>query len=174
MAALRRSQITAVETLFRELVLKGRVLTMDALLTQRDIARRIVDADGDYVMIVKANQPQLRADIEQVFSLVPWGDTQRCATTVDLGHGRIEQRTVTTSKALVGYSEWPGLAQVFRLERQVTQKKANKVREEVVYGVTSLSAHRATPEQLLALVRGHWRIENQSHWVRDVMSEDSH
>lgn len=53
-------------------------------------------------------------------------------------------------------------------------KKGAKERVEVVYGVTSLSAERASAVQLLAWVRGHWHIENQSHWVRDVTSEDSH
>ena len=168
----KSNEITAVETLLSELVLEGRVLTMDALLTQRRMAQRLIEAQGDYVMIVKDNQPRLRADMEQVFALPPWGDVQPRTTTVDLGHGRIEQRTLTTSEALVGYSEWPGLAQVFRIERQVITKKGAKERVEVVYGVTSLSAARATPAQLLELVRGHWQIENKSHWVRDVTFDE--
>ena len=168
----KSNEITAVESLLSSLVLEGRVITMDALLTQRRIAQQSIDAGGDYVMIVKDNQPQLRADIEQVFSLPPWGDSQPHATTVDLGHGRIEQRTLTTSEALVGYSEWPGLAQVFRIERHVITKKGARERVEVVYGVTSLSAARATPAQLLGLVRGHWQIENKSHWVRDVTFDE--
>jgi hypothetical protein len=104
----KSNEITAVEDLLRGLVLEGRVLTMDALLTQRDIAQRIVDGGGAYVMIVKDYQRQLRADIEQVFAMVPWGDGQVSTTTIDMGHGRIEQRTLTTSDALVGYSVWPG------------------------------------------------------------------
>lgn len=89
-----------------------------------------------------------------------------------MAHGRIEQRTLTTSESLVGDSEWPGLAQVFCLERQVITKKQAKERMETVYGVTSLAASRATPPQLLALVRGHWHIENKSHWVRDVTFDE--
>ena len=100
-------------------------------------------------MIVKDNQRQLRADIEQVFKVVPWGDRQVRTTTIDIGHGRIEQRTLTTSEALVGYSVWPGLAQVFRIERYVLTKKGGRERIEVVYGVTSLSAERASAAQLL-------------------------
>ena len=98
----------------------------------------------------------------------PVGDRQATARTVDLGHGRIEQRNITTSEALAGYSDWPGLAQVFALGRHVMFTKTGKERVEVVYGVTSLRPERATPERLLALVRGQWQIENQSHWVRDV------
>ena len=91
----------------------------------------------------------------------------------DLGtHGRIEQRNITTSEALVGYSTWPGLAQVFELGRHVIIQKTGQERVEVVYGVTSLSSARATPGRVLDLVRGHWSIENKSHWVRDVTFDE--
>ena len=71
-----------------------------------------------------------------------------------MGHGRLEQRNLTTSEALVGYSAWPGLAQAFELGRHVMFPKTGKERVEVVYGVTSLRPEQATPERLLALVRG--------------------
>ena len=72
----KTNEITAVETLLQLLVLAGRIVTMDALLTQRHVAQTIVDNGGDYVMIVKENQPQLRADIALVFTLPPVGDRQ--------------------------------------------------------------------------------------------------
>jgi hypothetical protein len=68
----------------------------------------------------------------------------------------------------VGYSDWPGLAQVFELGRHVRCQKTGEERAAVDYGVTSLRPERATPGRLLALVRGQWQIENQSHGVRDV------
>src|SRR4029450_4982046 len=102
----------------------------------------------------------------------PPRDRQEAARTVDIGHGRIEQRNITTSKALVGYSDWPGLAQVFELGRHIITQKTTEERVEVVYGVTSLSPERGTPERLLALIRGHWQIENRSHWVRDVTFDE--
>ena len=104
----------------------GRVVTMDALLTQRHVAQTIVDKGGDDVMIVKDNQRQLKADIELVFTLPPAGDPQESVRTVDVGHGRIEKRNLTTSEALVGYSDWPGLAQVFEAGRHVITKKREK------------------------------------------------
>jgi predicted transposase YbfD/YdcC len=168
----KTNEITAVGTILEQLVLEGRIVTMDALLTQRHVAQTIVDKGGDYVMIVKENQPQLHADIALVFALPPAGDRQETARTVDIGHGRIEQRNLTTSEALVGYSDWPGLAQVFELGRHVITQKTTEERVEVVYGVTSLRPERATPERLLALVRGQWQIENQSHWVRDVTFDE--
>ena len=162
----------AVEVL-RQLVLQGRIVTMDALLTQRQIAQQIVDAGGDYVMVVKEKQPQLLEDIETVFALAPMaGERWTTAATVDLGHGRIEQRGLQTSNILAGYSDWPGLAQVLRLERQVILKKTGEVREEVVVGVTSLTPECADAARLLAMVRGHWSIENRSPWGRDVTFDE--
>jgi predicted transposase YbfD/YdcC len=170
--AAKTNEITAVETVLGAIVLTGRIVTMDALLTQRQVAQTIVEAGGDYVMIVKDNQPQLKADIELVFTLPPAGDRQASVRTVDLGHGRIETRHLTTSEALVGYSTWPGLAQVFEVGRHVIIQKTGQERIAVVYGVTSLPAERATPARVLDLVRGHWSMENKSHWVRDVTFDE--
>ena len=100
--AAKTDEIKEVETVFGQIVLTGRIVTMDALLTQRQVAQTIVEADGDYVMIVKDDQPQLKADIELVFTLPPAGDRQETARTVDIGHGHIETRNLTTSEAFVG------------------------------------------------------------------------
>ena len=168
----KTNEITQVEMVLRQLVLTDRVLTMDALLTQRHVAQAIVDGGGDDVMIVKDHQPKLREDIELVFTMPPMGDRQETTRTVDIGHGRIEQRNLTTSEALAGYSDWPGLAQVFELGRHVIMQKTQEERAEVVYGVTSLGPERGTPARLLDLSRGHWHIENKSHWVRDVTFDE--
>jgi predicted transposase YbfD/YdcC len=169
----KTNEISVALELLQHLVLEGRIVTMDALLTQRQIAQQIVDAGGDYVMVVKENQPRLLEDIETVFVLAPIaGERRTAAATLDLGHGRIEQRRLQTSDVLAGYSDWPGLAQVFHLERQVIFKKTGEVREEVVAGVTSLAPERADAARLLTLVRGQWQIENQSHWVRDVTFDE--
>src|SRR5438445_9270056 len=168
----KTNEITAVETILQHLVLEGRIVTMDTLLTQRHVAQTIVDKGRDYVMIVKENQSRLRAAIALVFTLPPVGDRQDTARTVESGHGRIKQRNLTTSEALVGYSDWSGLAQVFALGRHVLCQKAGEERVELVYGVTSLRPERATPGRLLELVRGHWQIENKPHWVRDVTFDE--
>ena len=157
-----------VEAVLRQLVLPGRVFTRDALLTQRHVAQALVDGGGDYGMIVKAHQPQLHAAMAVVFTLPPAGDPQPSARTVDIGHGRIEQRTMTPSEALVGHNEWPGLAQGFEIGRHVITQKTGEARVEVVYGVTRLRPERVTPGPFLAFVRGHGHIENKSPWGRDV------
>ncbi len=169
----KTNEIGAIQDVLGALVLQNRVITMDALLTQRDVAQRIVDGGGDYVMIVKGNQPTLREEIATLFAaprLV--AETLASAATLDIGHGRIEHRRITTSTALCNYSNWSGLAQVFALERQVTRKSSGEERVEIVYGVTSLSREQASAAQVLALVRGHWHIENKSHWVRDVTYDE--
>ena len=169
----KTNEIPVLEDVLRELVVEGRVMTVDAVLTQRAVAERIVHGGGDYVMLVKGNQPQLQHDIQLVFHETHLlAETMATAETVDSGHGRLEQRRLTASSALVGYSDWPGLVQVFQLERGVLMKKSGEQRHEVVYGVTSLSRDQAGPERLLGLVRQHWSIENKSHWVRDVTFDD--
>jgi predicted transposase YbfD/YdcC len=170
----KTNEIAVVLPLLHGLVLEGRIFTMDALLTQRAVATTIVEGGGDYVLIVKENQPQLRADIELVFSNPPWDDEQPTADTVDSGHGRIEHRRLTASSALVGYTDWPHLQQVFQLERRTIMKKTGEVRGETVYGLTSLDPERADAARLLRLTRHHWRIENRSHWVRDVTFAEDH
>jgi len=164
--------ITAVELLLQPLVLAGRIVTMDALLTQRHIAQTLVEKGGEDVMIVQEHQPQLRADIALVLTRPPVGDRQATAQPVDVGHGRIEQRHRTTRAALVGDRDWPGLAQVFALGRHGVCQNTGQERVEVGSGVTSLRPERATPECVLALVRGQWQSEHKSHWVRDVTVEE--
>ena len=167
----KTNEIPVLVEVLKGLVLEGRVLTVDALLTQREISQTIVDKGGDYVMTVKENQPLLRASIERVFQ-EPKGFPMDVATDLDFGHGRIERRTLTATSALVGYADWPGMQQVYRLERRVTTKKSGRQTCEVVYGVTSLSGERAGAKQLLAYNRGHWCIENRVHWVRDVTFDE--
>ncbi len=88
------------------------------------------------------------------------------------GHGRIETRAIWTSADLVGDTDFPFLAQVFRVERTVTTLQGTPKHHEIVFGVTSLSPARADAARLLALNRGHWGIENRLHWVRDVTFDE--
>jgi len=75
------------------------------------------------------------------------------------------------STALTTYLDWPGLAQVFRLER--TWREHGAAKQAVLYGITSLTPHAGPPARLLALKRGHWAIENRLHRVKDVtLGED--
>mgnify|MGYP006288237713 FL=1 len=171
----KTNEIGVVLDLLSHLVVEGHVFTADALLTQRKVAQEIVDRHGDYVFIVKRNQPQLHDDIDLLFAsphILPADESWPNAETVDAAHGRIERRQIQTSTALNDYVDWPGVQQVFRLKRQVTKKKTGATTTKVVYGVTSLTPEEASPRQLLGFIRRHWHIENKSHWVRDVVFDE--
>jgi len=125
--------------------------------------------------IAKKNQPQLYEDLQLFFEdpEADRSDWQR-AQSCNKGHGRLEQREITTSTQLTSFfeREWQGIAQVFRLERNVTRK--GEPHQEVVYGLTSLPRKLADPARLLQLNRAHWQIENRLHWRRDVtLGEDA-
>jgi predicted transposase YbfD/YdcC len=124
-------------------------------------------------MPVKNNQQRLLDDVKTVFD-GPCSHllSKSSANTLDVGHGRIEERCLTCSDALLDYNDWPGLHQVFKVERIFTYKRTGKVHQETVYGITSLTPQEADAERLLGLVRGHWHIENRTHWVRDVTFDE--
>jgi predicted transposase YbfD/YdcC len=118
------------------------------------------------VLTVKGNQPTLYADLATYFA-DPLARYQQ-AETLDPHRGRVEVRTIKVSSEMNTYlaASWPFVQQVAQLIRSVT--KAGQTSSEVVYLITTLSALKASPERLLALTRGHWSIENRSHYVRDV------
>jgi len=151
--------------------LKGKVTTGDALYCEREYCRKVIKAGGAYLVIVKANQPTLYEDIGLAFDRRVVGEEYRF--TKDVGHhgDRREVRRLWSTSALTEYLDWPGAQQVMKIEREVEQK--GKKTRDVRYAITSLGAH-VGPEALLQYVRGHWRIENRLHWVRDVtMGEDA-
>ncbi|MDY3558860.1 ISAs1 family transposase [Gemmata sp. JC673] len=85
---------------------------------------------------------------------------------MDTGHGRIETRTLRATPLVTYQDRWKGLKQGFRITRTRTVKGVTTV--EVMHGITRLPVERADARALLGLVRSHWRIENQLHYVRDV------
>jgi len=171
----KENEIGAAPRVLESLDLRGKVITADALLAQRDLSIQIVEAGGDYVWTIKENQPETRHAIETLFQpaeCVPgFSDGRhdfRTARTTDKVHGRLEQRTLTISSELKGYLDWPYCEQVFKLERHVVRIKDGKVMDEVIYGLTSLTDDEARPGRVLDLVRGQWGIENGLHYRRDA------
>jgi hypothetical protein len=130
---------------------------------------------GHYVLIVKENQGELFRLLQLYFDgpLRPYIRVQE-QREYDTGHGRVERRHLQMTASVAGKFGWAGLAQGFRLERWAREKQSGKERQEVVYGITSLPPRLAGPAPMLALTRGQWRIENCSHWVRDVTYEEDH
>lgn len=170
----KTNEIPVALELLKGLLIEGRVFTMDALLTQRKLAQTIVDNKGDYFMLAKGNQAHLQQDIAFYFDdfssqIVPH------TTTVELGHGRIERRTLYATAALNDYLDWPAVGQAGLIERvRIAKNTGELLSHEREFFVTSLSPERASPAQLLQINRGHWTIENKSHHVRDVsFNEDA-
>lgn len=175
--ATKSNEISAAPRLLTGRDLTGTVTTMDALLTQHELAAQIRCQGGHYLMIVKGNQPALFAAIDLLFATPPpaeVGDWTVTATTYDKGHGRLERRHVERSAALHDYLAWPDARQVLRRSCRRVRVTTGEISEESTYGITSLPPEAVTPAQLEALWRGHWAIENKVHYVRDVtLGEDA-
>src|SRR6266550_3195265 len=171
----KQNELSIVSQFLTPLLVKGRIISADALHTQCAFCWQVRRWEGDYVLIVKGNQPTLHDDLELFFREPP-ADCRdwRTARTVDKGHGRLEIRELVASSELNDFlaGQWAGVAQVFRLTRTVIED--GKTHTEVVYGITSLSPKLASPERLLQLVRAHWAIENRLHWRRDVTLREDH
>jgi len=175
------AELTTASALIAHLDWQGRVLTGDALYCQRGLCLQVVDAGGDYLVLVKGNQPELHRDLATLFAhradtalnaaSLPALD-MRTTTTDDHGHGRVERRILIASTDLNDYRDWPALAQVFTVERVWQERGVTK--QSVRYGITSLPVAVADVARLLTLKREHWRIENGLHHVKDVtLGEDA-
>jgi predicted transposase YbfD/YdcC len=160
----------AVLKLLEFLSLKGRIVTTDAHNCQRDIARRIVERGGDYVLALKGNHRALHADVSQLLE-DPRYDAADKHSTADSDHGRIETRTVLVSteiEALQKRHRWPGLAAIGRVIR--TRDTATRATTETAYYLLSATL---SPERLGLVARSHWGVESRLHWVLNaVMNED--
>jgi predicted transposase YbfD/YdcC len=175
----KTNETTAIPVLLERLAendgLKGALVSIDAIATNAAIATTIRDAQADYLLAVKANQPTLRSEIETFFADAPPASLES-TTDTDKGHGRIEQRTVTVARQvdwLDGDRRFPGevrlphVATIIRVASRAELK--DRCRFETRYYVSSaaLSAQRAAEA-----VRSHWAIENSLHWVLDVTFAD--
>ena len=167
----KSNEITAIPALLEVLDLRDKVVTIDALGCQKDIAAAVVGGGADYVLSVKDNQPTLHADVQLAFldaeaAPVPAG---REYTTEESGHGRHERRTVRVLPAAELVSQrvaWVGLLTLVMVTRVVTCAATGAITTEVGYYISSL---RPNARRLARAIRGHWEIENGLHWVLDVV-----
>jgi predicted transposase YbfD/YdcC len=171
------NEITALPALLEQVVVAGTVITSDAMGCQRAVARTITDRGGDYVLALKGNQPVLHAAVALLFA--EERDTPHPATTferaetVDSGHGRVDRRTcwATDDPVVRSYLDpegrWPGLRSVAMVVAERTTGTGRS--QEARYYLSSLPADAV---RLNRLVRTHWRIENELHWVLDVVFDE--
>jgi predicted transposase YbfD/YdcC len=159
----KTNEITAAPELLKALNLKGAVVTVDALMTQREIAATIVNRQGDYVMALKGNQGSLHENVCLYFSIVQEG--MSCARSVEKNRGRVEVRTCTKASAgwIEGGETWTGLKSLFRIESETYYE--GKVTEETRYYITSLEEGAF---EMLDIARKHWSIENGLHRSLDM------
>lgn len=160
----KSNEITAIPILLEALLLKGTVVTIDAIGCQRDIAKQIIKKQADYVLSVKENQAELLEEIIDSYKVLPVAETHE---DVDYGHGRIETRkcSIITDLSLVFCSpRWVGIKSIVKMERVREFKASGKLEQESCYYISSL----ANAKKIEQCVRKHWGIENKVHWVLDV------
>ena len=159
----KSNEIPALAPLLSVLDLRGVVVTADALHTQVESAKVLVQEMGaHFVLTVKRNQPTLW----EACRSIPWKQVTARHKAGERGHGRLETRVV---QAVTWTDlEFPHVRQVARITRHRTERATGKRTRETVYVITDLSAHEASPQDLGRYARGHWGVENKIHYVRDV------
>jgi predicted transposase YbfD/YdcC len=178
----KENEITKAPEALKSVEISQKIITGDALHTQKAISAQIINQGGDYVFPVKENQLRLYQNIQQLFApeypkpgfgKIPTDFLT--AQKVSKGHGRLETRIITTSEMLNPYSTWPGLAQAYRLERHFQWFRSGRcyrTSNEIEFGITSLSRTNTTPARLLKIRRAHWGIETGLHGRRDVIFKE--
>ena len=166
----KSNEITAIPTLLQLLELSGCIVTIDAMGTQKEMAKTIVEQEADDVLALKGNQGTWHEDVALFFE---WADTQhdqgmmhQTYETHNTGHGREERRRTTVTNDIAwlrGYDAWVGLQTIAMVEAWRTQ--GDTVSYERRYYISSLGLDA---KRIAESVRGHWAIEHALHWVLDI------
>jgi len=172
----KSNEITAIPLLLELLDLKGATVTIDAMGCQKEIAAKIVEGEGDYLLALKENHPTLHEAVAQEFTAALEAEAppmeMRRHVTVETNRGRKERReyvALLAPKSLPGFAEWVGLATLVMVVR-ITEIDGQE-KGAVSYYLSSLPAK---VKKLANLIRQHWSIESQLHWVLDVtFTEDA-
>lgn len=168
----KSNEITAIPELLNLLDIKGAIITLDAMGTQRDIAAQIIEQEGDYILALKGNQGTLHQRVKAFFQqaeATQWSDIEfSYSDRTEAGHHRVEHRQVwavpiTQVAHLPQVHKWRGLTTLVMVKRE--RRLWNKTTFEVCFYITSLGADATL---LAQAIRAHWGIENSLHWVLDV------
>ena len=166
----KSNEITAIPKLLDSLLIKDCIITIDAMGCQKNIAKKIIKKQADYILAVKENQKELFEDIQDSFKML---SSNRTNEDLDYGHGRIETRKclVLTDLSLVENSDkWIGLTSIVKIERERYFKATGKTEKENSYYISTLTDATTINHG----VRKHWGIENKVHWVLDVAFNEDH
>jgi predicted transposase YbfD/YdcC len=162
----KSNEITAIPKLLKLLDLNHKVITIDAIGAQREICQQIIDSDGDYVIALKGNQGTLFEDIKTYFEGED-DDFFLINNNCDKGHGRVEQRIAFVSHDVKWLNEkhkWPGLKAIAKITSKILRKGKESIENRYYIASEKFEAGRIN-----TIVRSHWGIENQLHWVLDVV-----
>jgi predicted transposase YbfD/YdcC len=171
----KENEISGSAAFLHPLLVKGRIISTDAMHTQKKWFAAIHGYGGYYLSIAKKNQPTVHQDLLDFFAdrQLDQGEWEH-HRQVQKGHGRLEVREIWSSRQMNEWfeKEWTGVAQIFKIRRAVTTWDTE--REEIVYGLTNLPRKKASAKRLLDLNQRHWLIENRLHYRRDVtLGEDA-
>lgn len=161
----KSNEITAIPDLVDAVVTKGCTVTIDAMGCQKEIARKIIENEADYILAVKGNQGSLE---QSILDTIRFEKPDSVDVAQDCGHGRIETRTCKAYSNLSHIEKagaWAGLSAIFCIESRVYEKSTGKETAEQRCYITSLPAAASA---LNTKTRCHWGIENRLHWVLDV------
>jgi predicted transposase YbfD/YdcC len=159
----KSNEVSAFEPLLRPLTLDGTVVTADALHTQRDHARFLVEEkNAHFIFVVKKNQPSLYHQLKQLL----WRQVRIGHSEDHHGHGRTERRSIKLVSVRQGLL-FPHAGQAIAITRKTRPRHGGRWKSVTVYAVTSLAAHHARPEEIATWIRRHWQIEALHH-IRDV------
>ncbi|MDX3763037.1 ISAs1 family transposase [Streptomyces sp. AK02-04a] len=160
--AAKSNEIPAFAPLLDRLDLRGVVVTVDAMHTQRAHAEHVIAAGGHHLLMVKGNQKKLRKQLRRL----AWTQIPLQARTTGTGHGRREIRCLKVCTVRPGLL-FPHAVQAMEIKRRRTHRKAGKVETKTVYAITSLPPEQASPPRLAELAQNHWSVEALHH-IRDV------
>lgn len=171
----KTNEITAIKTLLDWLDIRGSIVSIDAMGCQTDIANKIVQKEGDYLLSLKENQGSLQEDISTFFDSEVDNKFSNFFfdhhKTVEKGHGRIETRNCFVCNNVEWlrerHTKWPHLKAIICVQSERQLK--NKTTSETRYFITSRDADAPA---LLQATRSHWSIENSLHWVLDMSFGD--
>lgn len=167
----KSNEITAIPELLDTLILKGSIVTLDAMGCQRAIARKILDRGADYLVTLKANQGRMFAAVQAHCAELCFGrhaSSQPACDAFDDSHGRRVRRRVFAcpqATTLEPLHDWPGLQTILAVETIRNVNGSGKTQAEIRY---FLSSCQDPPQFLAKAIRTHWSIENSLHWVLDV------
>ena len=170
----KTNEITVVPELIKSLVLKGCIVTGDAMNAQKNIAKAVKDKEGDYAFALKGNQGEFYESVKDFLDDLansPQSDSQyEIHEETDKGHGRIEIRKCWSSGDLDWLDqkkEWAGLSSIAMIES--TRIIGEKSTTERRYYICSF---KQNAQQTSRVVRAHWGIENTLHWSLDVVFKE--